>query len=413
MVDFNKRAFCHFTLKDILSIISSVAIPIALAIYTTIGSQQQKQQAEKKQKFDFEQSRELRQRALYDEFLNNIYKLDKDGYLNDTKNPWAFANAYYRAAHRQWDTIRKGDVLQFLKEQQLIGRNNCTNGCKTTNVDDIIRLNELSFDKVHLTSETGILNKLNLQCVSFDQVSMSNAVFSSVSLNGVSFDGGRLNSVKFDGSSFRCASFNGVNLSGADFGNSDLTGAHFSNSDLSGAKITEDQINQASFENVIMPNGEKSEIKSSTITKKPMTQTTTKISRTTSSLSSSTTSITTPSTTTTSSIASLTTSTTTTTASSATSSTTSSSSTTTTADHPWICSNMTVLLGKDTTDNDLICKQPTTFAECCTFCLLTSGCLGFVWGWPNHTQSHSQSACFLKNAFVNPSNSVQLTYAYF
>ncbi|CAF1561280.1 unnamed protein product, partial [Adineta ricciae] len=116
MIDINKRAFCHFTLKDILSIMSSVAIPIALAIYTSIGSEQQKQQAEKKQKFDFEQSRELRQQTLYDEFLNNIYKLDKDGYLNDTKNPWAFANAYYRAAHRQWDTIRKGDVLQFLKE---------------------------------------------------------------------------------------------------------------------------------------------------------------------------------------------------------------------------------------------------------------------------------------------------------
>ncbi|CAF4195391.1 unnamed protein product, partial [Adineta steineri] len=120
MVDFNKRLFWNFTLKDILNIISSVAIPIALAIYTAIGSQQQKQQAEKKQKFDLEQSRELRQQTLYDEFLNNIYKLDKDGYLNDTKNPWAFANAYYRAAHRQWDTTRKADVIQFFKEKQLI-----------------------------------------------------------------------------------------------------------------------------------------------------------------------------------------------------------------------------------------------------------------------------------------------------
>ncbi|CAF4337390.1 unnamed protein product, partial [Adineta steineri] len=186
MINFNKRSFWQFTLKDILSIISSVAIPIALAIYTAIGSQQQKQQAEKKQKFDFEQSTQLRQQTLYDEFLNDIYNLDKDGYLNDTKNPWAFANAYYRAAHRQWDTVRKGDVLQFFKEKQLIGRNNCTNGCRTTNLDDIIRLNELNFDNVHLTSETGVLNKLNLQCISFDQVSMSNAEFSFVSLNGVS-----------------------------------------------------------------------------------------------------------------------------------------------------------------------------------------------------------------------------------
>ncbi|CAF1195420.1 unnamed protein product [Adineta steineri] len=212
MIDFKKRVFWRFTFKDILTIISPVAIPIALAIYTAVGYQQQKQQAEKKQKFDLEQSRELRQQTLYDEFLNNIYKLDKDGYLNDTKNPWAFANAYYRAAHRQWDTIRKADVLQFLKEKQLIGRNNCSNECKTTKLDDIIRLNELNFDNVHLASETGILNKLNLQCVSFDQISMSNGEFVSVNLNGVSFDGGRLNNVKFDGSSLLCASFNRVNL---------------------------------------------------------------------------------------------------------------------------------------------------------------------------------------------------------
>ncbi|CAF4268088.1 unnamed protein product, partial [Adineta steineri] len=106
---------------------------------------------------------------------------------------------------------------------------------------------------------------------------MSNAEFSFVSLNGVSFDGGRLDNVKFDGSSLLCASFNGVNLAGADFGNSNLTGAHFSNSDMTGAKITEDQIKQASFYNVIMPNGEKSVLTHSTTTKKPITQTTTSI----------------------------------------------------------------------------------------------------------------------------------------
>ncbi|CAF3972920.1 unnamed protein product [Adineta steineri] len=371
MVDFNKRAFCHFTLKDILSIISSVAIPIALAIYTSIGSQQQKQQAEKKQKFDFEQSMELRQQTLYDEFLNNIYKLDKDGYLNDTKNPWAFANAYYRAAHRQWDTIRKADVLQFLKEKQLIGRNNCANGCRTTNLDDIIRLNELSFDKVHLTSETGVLNKLNLQCVSFDQVSMSNGEFSSVNLNGVSFDGGRLDSVKFDGSSLVCVSFNGVNLSGVDFGNSDLTGAHFSNSDLSGAKITEDQINQASFENVIMPNGKKSEIISSTTTKKPITQITTiiktKMSRATSSssttLSTTTTTLTTSISTTTTTTSTATTSSTTTTSSSTTSTTTTTTTTSSTTTSSTTISSTTTT--STTTSSSSTNTSTTTTALAC------------------------------------------------
>ncbi|CAF1370508.1 unnamed protein product [Adineta steineri] len=341
MVDLNKRAFWHFTFKDILTILCSAAIPIALAIYTAIGSQQQKREAEKTRQFDLEQaekirefdlqqSAELRQQTLYDEFLNNIYKLDKDDYLNDTKHPWAFANAYYRAAHRQWDTVRKADVLQFLKEKQLIGRNNCTNGCRTTNLDDIIRLNELDFDNVHLESQTGTLHQLNLQCVSFDQVSMSNAVFSFASLNGVSFDGARLDNVKFDGSSLRCADFNGANL----------TGAHFSNSDMTGAKLTEDQIKQAYFHNVIMPNGEKSETTSSTTTKNSIAQITTIIETkmSTASLPSSTSTISTTSSTSTS--ASSTTST---------STTTSTTSTTTTAGNPcttgnvWNTSGITIL----------------------------------------------------------------------
>ncbi|CAF1358256.1 unnamed protein product, partial [Adineta steineri] len=264
MVDINKRVFWHFTFKDLLTILCSAAIPIALAVYTTIGSEQQKQQDEKKQQFDVKQSRQSRQQTLYDEFLNNIYKLHKDGFLNETEKPWAFANAYYRAAHRQWDAIRKADVLQFLKEKQLIGRNNCTSGSNTPNLDDIIRLNELNFDDVRLASQTGVLNQLDLQCVSFNQVSMSNAEFSSVNLNGASFNGGRLDNVKLDGSSLLGASFTGVNLTGADFGSSDLTGVSFSNSDMSGAKLTEDQKKQVSFHNVTMPDGKKNENTSST-----------------------------------------------------------------------------------------------------------------------------------------------------
>ncbi|CAF1026556.1 unnamed protein product [Adineta steineri] len=149
MVDFDKRSFWNFTFKDILTFLCSAAIPIALAIYTAIGSEQQKQEARETRQFDLEQSIESRQQILYDEFLNNIFKLDRYSYLKEEESPWA----YYRAAHRQLDKIRKGDALQFLKEKQLIGRNNCTDGCRTTHLGDIIRLNELNFDNVRLASQ--------------------------------------------------------------------------------------------------------------------------------------------------------------------------------------------------------------------------------------------------------------------
>ncbi|CAF3947884.1 unnamed protein product [Adineta steineri] len=424
MVDFSKRSFWNFTLKDILSIISSVAIPIALAIYTAIGSQQQKQQAEKKQKFDFEQSTQLRQQTLYDEFLNNIYKLDKDGYLDDTKNPWAFANAYYRAAHRQWDAIRKADIIQFFKEKQLIGRNNCSNGCRTTKLDDIIRLNELNFNNVHLASETGILNKLNLQCVSFDQVSMSNAVFSFASLNGVSFDGGRLDNVKFDSSSLLCASFNGTNLSGADFGNSDLTGTYFSNSDLSGAKITEDQIKQASFYNVIMPNGEKSEITFSPTTKEPITKTTTiiKTKISTTAIAKTTTSTSTTSTSTTSTTTITSTSTTSTTTSTSTTSTSTTTTTTITSTSTTSTTTSTSTTSTSTTSTTTITSTSTTSTTTSTSTTSTSTTTttagnpcatgNYLWNKSGITILDSSQVTNVVDIYIDSNNALYITDEY-
>jgi hypothetical protein len=250
MVDRRKRTFWEILFIDILTILCAAAIPIALGIYTAITYKQDQEQVQKTQQFSINQAIELRQDTIYDKFLNNIYDLDKDGHLNEEKKPWAFANAYYRAAHRQLDSVRKGDVLQFLKEKQLIGRNNCSTGCNSKKLDDIIRLNELNFNDVYLKSQTGTLNRLNLECVSFDQVSMTNATFSFANLNGVSFDQGRLDKAKFGNSSLVCASFNGTDLDGIDFGTSNLQDAHFSNVDLSKVKFTEDQRNQAHFSNV-------------------------------------------------------------------------------------------------------------------------------------------------------------------
>ena len=194
-----KEWFWRFTLKDILTILCSAAIPLALAIYTTTNYKQQQEQAEKTRLFDQNQTDKARQQAIYDKFLNNIYKLDKNGYLDREKNSSAFANAYYRAAHRQWDKLRKADVLQFLKEKKLIGRGNCSAECGKEGVKDIIRLNELSFDNVRLASETGLDNaRLNLDCVSFGRVSWIDGEFSNVNLDGTSFDGARLTGTKFD-----------------------------------------------------------------------------------------------------------------------------------------------------------------------------------------------------------------------
>lgn len=250
MPDRKRDSFWTLTCNDILTILCAAAVPIALGIYTAITYQQEKQLAMEAQRLTINQTIETRQDALYDNFLNNIYNLDKDGYLAENKTPWAFANAYYRAAHRQLDPLRKGDVLQFLKEKQLIGRNNCTSRCNPKVVPDIIRLNELNFDKVNLKSQTGLLNRVNLECISFEQVSMNDAIFSYVNLNGVSFDQGKLENTNFGNSTLACASFNGTIFEGVDFENANLEDAYFENTDISKVKLTQEQIKRARFINV-------------------------------------------------------------------------------------------------------------------------------------------------------------------
>ncbi|CAF0976705.1 unnamed protein product [Rotaria sordida] len=225
-----------------------------LGIYTATTTAQEGKVADKRRQFDLEQATEFRQQAICDKFLDDIYKLEKDGYLNEEKNPWAFANARFRAAHRQWDAICKADILQFLKENQLIGRKPNIKNRAVKKVDNIIHLNDLNFDNISLTSPTGSLNSLNLEYVVFDQVSMINARFSFVNLRETSFSHSRLNNVKFSDSSLAYASFDSTELDGTDFGNTNMIGVEFSNIDLCTTTLTEIQLQQIVFTNSILPN---------------------------------------------------------------------------------------------------------------------------------------------------------------
>lgn len=251
----HKKRFCQIKLRDILAILCSAAIPVALAVYTSINTQREQEETEKSWRLEINRQSDARRQLVFEMFINNIYKLDKDGYISDEKSPWAFANAFYRAAHRQLDPMRKGDLLQFLKERKLIGRQNCTDECQKKIQPDIIRLIALNFDDIQLISQTGLPGSINLDCILLEQVSMNNAAFSSVNMNGAVFEGGVLASVVFDNVNLACTVFDGTNLTGVDFGNSNLSGVVFSNVDLSGAKLTEEQQQQATFHNSRLPDG--------------------------------------------------------------------------------------------------------------------------------------------------------------
>ena len=259
--DKNRRSFWNLTLKDILILICSAAVPLGLALYTSNMQKAREEADEYGRQLDSLKAEDARQQALYDRFLHHIYKLDKNGDLAENQTPWAFANAYYRAANRQWNAERKGDALQFLREHALIGRSDCSTGCRGSTLPDIIRVDELSLEYVKLISQTGNLNHLKLDCINFGRITCNHAIFSHVSLNGALFDGGRGHAVQFQESSLRCARFTGVDLQGVDFGDSDLSGTVFSNVNLLNAKFTEEQLKQAKFENCTLSKDVSDQIK--------------------------------------------------------------------------------------------------------------------------------------------------------
>ena len=260
-----KSRYCYVTLKDLLSILVGITIPVAIGIYGTITNAQveesaritaieQQRIATERREFEIQRATDLHQQQLYKNFLDSMYLLHKDGELNDSANPWAFANALYRTVHREFDNFRKQQALIFLKEKQMIGRRRCVTGCEEKDVEDIIRLNGISFDNLNLNSETHGLNKLNLSCIQFDGISMINATFSQVNVDGATFSNSRLNGAKFHDVTFNCTRFENTDMNGVDFSGSDLSGVVFIKTNLSTANLTKAQIEQARFDNVTMSN---------------------------------------------------------------------------------------------------------------------------------------------------------------
>ncbi|CAF1593630.1 unnamed protein product [Rotaria sp. Silwood1] len=259
-----KLRYFSLTFYEFVTIIITITTPVAIGIYTALTTHHQAKAdahqlegqnriATERREFDLKLAAEMRQQQVYDQFIDDVYTLHKDDELNESAHPWAFANARYRVAHLQWDATRKSLALQFMKEKQLIGRNKCPTGCEKKDLEDIIRLNELNFDYINLTSQTDTLSKMNLKCIGFDQVCLSNATFTNINLNGASFDGSRLNGVKFTGSSLVCATFNETELNDVDFGDSDLEQVQFINVNLTTAKLNEKQRQQISAKSTVTP----------------------------------------------------------------------------------------------------------------------------------------------------------------
>lgn len=242
-----EHSFFRLSLRDVLILIFSTITPMIVAIYTIVITQN-----------ELRSTYERRQNLVYDSFLDNIYFLHRDNQLADSEKPWAFANARYRSAHRQWDKFRKQESIRFLKEKNLIGRTVSevrNNMVHMTCLPDIIRIKHLNFDGAIFESSAKHLYNLNLACIYFEQVSLASTVFSATDLNYSLFDHSSLAGATFDQTSLDNVIFFHSVLDAVDFADSTMRNTIFVGTNLSTTKISIKQLEEAKFYNVTMPNG--------------------------------------------------------------------------------------------------------------------------------------------------------------
>ena len=135
-----KQRYFSLSFYQLLTCVCAAAVPIAVCVYTATDSRQKMQEANANRQFDFEQAEKLRQQHIFDQFIQDIYMLDKDGQLNESVKPWIFANARYWSTNRQWNPETKVDGLVFLKRKELIGRQCQINNNQMNKLEDIIQI---------------------------------------------------------------------------------------------------------------------------------------------------------------------------------------------------------------------------------------------------------------------------------
>jgi uncharacterized protein YjbI with pentapeptide repeats len=269
--------------KTVYDFLQLLIVPLALAAigFWFTAQQDTRQQQLENQRAKAEQ--ELVEQRAQDEalqaYLDQMSTLLLEKNLRESKpdsEVRTLARARTLTVLRRVDGTRRGTVLQFLAESDLI--------TKDSSVLDLTGayLNHLILSGADLSSVD--LSGLDFNPPPFDNTAklksanLSNADLSGANLRGAKLLGANLskanlNGTHLDTSYMPQANLSGANLQGADLpgvwlydpswsGRSEavLSGADLSNANLTGAHVTDEQLEQAkSLEGATMPNGQKYE----------------------------------------------------------------------------------------------------------------------------------------------------------
>ncbi len=215
-----------------------------------------KEIAQKNRKQDRAIADDRRNQAILEAYLDRMTELllRKDGLRESQEGDEVRSIARTRtlAVLRSLDGHRKGQVVQFLYESDLIGPKLVVvllNGAGLDGAELVVA----NLDGANLIG--AYLARADLRGAKLTRANLSGAFLSSANLIGADLGGAYL-----AGADLTRAKPMRANLSGANLYGADLSGAKLHWADLSGAKVTDEQLAQAeSLKGATLPDGTKHE----------------------------------------------------------------------------------------------------------------------------------------------------------
>lgn len=243
--------------------------PILVSVVLGILTYQQAQTAEANRLSEVSIAKSNQQHEIMSSYLEQMTKLLLEENLRNSKAEdeiRTVARSITLNAARQLDSSRKGQLLKFLYEADLIG--GCEPGSAPfqtgkCNAISILNLNEAKLEETRfdrpvplpgINLENVVLSKAELPKIDLTKAIMNNAVLTGTTLDGAYLTDAKLRSAKLDNADLEQANLFRANLIHSVLTRANLTGASLEKADLrcaelQGAILTNAKLAEAKFKN--------------------------------------------------------------------------------------------------------------------------------------------------------------------
>ena len=249
------------TLKDVLTLIASLILPLAIGIFTIISTNNQQKEVMRQNERDLllrEQERnadkqnELQRQLALDKyrdellvaFIKEIGDLLKENNGSLTSSPIiaTIARSKTLATIRQLDARRSSDVIRFLYEAGQLTNSNQTmaldiSGVELFNISKnvfkiVTKVGKLSLMGIYL--HNCMLNSTSLHNIDFSSAELDHMNFSVAKLHDVAISSAILSNVEYTSATLQDVNFSSSQLNAVYFSSAHLGHAHHSCVRISG-----------------------------------------------------------------------------------------------------------------------------------------------------------------------------------